>query len=71
MSQVGVFLCFFGHLYQTLRAIPMIHFFGSSFFWKLGCDLHLRALEWLSSISGAKIMGQKTKIGKNFCTHKR
>jgi len=25
-----------------------------------------RALDWLSSISGAKIMAQKTKIGQNF-----
>jgi len=29
-----------------------------------------KALKWLSSISGAKIMGQKLKIGKNFYTYK-
>jgi len=28
------------------------------------------ALDWLSSISGAKIMAQNTKIGKNFYPHK-
>jgi len=34
-------------------------------FWNLGYHLSLRALDWLASISGTKIMAQKQKIGKN------
>jgi len=30
----------------------------------------LKALDWLSSISGAKIMPQKTKSGQNFYPYK-
>jgi len=30
----------------------------------------MRSIEWLSSISAAKIMDEKLKIGENFCTNK-
>jgi len=37
--------------------------FFNSVFWKLRHHPRFRALDCLSSISGAKIMAQKTKIG--------
>ena len=35
-SQVGVFLCYFGHLCLALGAVPMDHFLDSKLSWKLG-----------------------------------
>ena len=40
-SQVGVFLCYFGHLCLALGAVPMGHFLDSKFSWKLSQNLHL------------------------------
>jgi len=54
-----------GQFYLALGPNPISHIFGSSFFGNEVVIRVFRVLEWLSSISGAKIMGQKTKIGKN------
>jgi len=40
-SQVGVFLCYFGHLCLALGAVPMGHFLDSMFSWKLRQNPHL------------------------------
>ena len=65
-SRVGVFLRFFGLLYVALDANPMSQFFRSSFFRNYAIIRVFRALDWLSRISGAKIMPQKPKSGQNF-----
>jgi len=35
-SQVGVFLCYFGHLFLALGAVPMGYLLDSKICWKLG-----------------------------------
>jgi len=40
-SQVGEFLCYFGHLCLALVTVPMGHVLDSKFSWKLGQNLHL------------------------------
>jgi len=40
-SQVGVFLCYFGHLCLALGDFPMGHFLDTMFSWKLGQDPRL------------------------------
>jgi len=57
-------------IYLALGAFPLSHIFVSSLFWKLGCDQYLQNPSVASSISEAKVMGQKTKIGKKFYNHK-
>jgi len=67
---LGGVLHFFSHLYLALGPNPLTHSFGSSFVGNLAKIHVFRALEWLSSISVAKIMDKKRKIVENFCTHK-
>jgi len=66
---VGVFLRFFGQLHPTQGANPMSKWLKLCL--KLAYHPSFRALGWLSSISGTKIMDQKPKMGKNFYPHKR
>jgi len=63
-SQLGVF-AFLGQLYLALGANPLSHLFGSSFLGNQVIIRVFRALDWLSSISGVKIMAKKIEIGKN------
>jgi len=65
-SQVGVFLRFHVLLYPALDANRMGQHFGPSFCWKLGYPTSFRALDWLSSISGSKIMPQNPISSQNF-----
>ena len=52
----------FGLLYPTLGAKPMSQIFRSSLFGNYTIIRVFRALDWLSSISGTKIMDQIPKI---------
>jgi len=56
-----VFLLF-GRDYLALGANPTSHFFGSSFVGNKTKICIFRALDWLSSITKAKIMTQKTNF---------
>jgi len=59
--------CFriFCQIYPALGANPLSYFLIGVFFENQAKIGVLRALEWLSGMSGAKIMETKTKIGEN------
>jgi len=61
---MGTCFCPCGWVYQTLGANPKGHFFGSSYFGIYAVIQVFRAIDWLASISGAKIMTVKKKIAK-------
>jgi len=61
---MGTCFCPCGRVYQTLGANPKGHLFGSSYFGIYAVIQVFRAIDWLASISGAKIMTVKQKIAK-------
>jgi len=63
---VGVSFSFFGLVYAALDANAMSQLFRTSCFWNYAIIRVFRAFDWLSSISGSKIMLQKPKNDQNF-----
>jgi len=58
---MGVSLCIFGSDYQALGAKVKSQFFDLIFYWKPGCSKVFRGFDWLSSISGSKVMAEKRR----------
>jgi len=54
----GMFSQLFDQFHQTLGTNPMSHFLAQALFGNYTVFHIFRALEWLSSIPGAKIMGE-------------
>jgi len=63
-----VVLVFLGLLYRALDSDPMYEIFDSNFCGNEAKIQVFRALDWLSSTFGSKVMAKKTKFDKNVKT---
>jgi len=68
---IWVGFCNFGPRLPAPGHQPNKPFFGSSFCWQLGYNLSLWFLDWFCSVSGSKMMAQKSKFWQKYKSYKK